>query len=48
MVITAALVLLGVKNGIEKSCKIMMPMLFIAMLVLIVRSSSARSLCRAR
>ena len=38
MVITAALVLLGVKNGIEKSCKIMMPMLFIAMLVLIVRA----------
>ena len=35
---TAAVVIFGVKNGIEKSCKIMMPLLFIAMLVLIARS----------
>lgn len=38
MAITALLVVFGIKNGIEKSCKIMMPMLFAAMLILIARA----------
>ncbi len=38
MLATALVVLLGVKDGIERSCKIMMPMLFVAMLVLILRA----------
>ena len=38
MLVTALVVLLGVKDGIERSCKIMMPMLFAAMLVLIIRA----------
>lgn len=38
MLATALVVILGVKAGIERCCKVMMPLLFIAMLVLIVRA----------
>ena len=38
MLVTAIVVLFGIKGGIERSCKIMMPMLFVAMLILILRA----------
>lgn len=38
MGLTAFIVAAGVKNGIEKSTKIMMPLLFVLLLVLIIRS----------
>lgn len=38
MVITLLIVLRGVQKGIENSCKIMMPLLVVCMLVIVVRS----------
>ncbi len=38
MVITAAIILLGVKDGIEKSTKFMMPLLFIIIIAMGIRS----------
>ena len=38
MIITAGIILFGVQKGIEKSSKIMLPMLFIIILILCIRS----------
>ncbi len=38
MTLTAVIIMAGVKNGIEKSTKILMPLLLVLLLVLIVRS----------
>jgi NSS family neurotransmitter:Na+ symporter len=40
MVLTAAVILGGVKNGIERSAKVMMPILFIILIVLCFRSTT--------
>ncbi len=40
MAMTCGIVALGVQNGIEKASKIMMPMLFVAIIVLVVNSLS--------
>ena len=43
MVITLLIVLRGVQKGIENSCKIMMPLLVVCMLVIVVRSCTLRA-----
>lgn len=36
LAITAVVILAGVKNGIEKSCKVMMPLLFVLMIIIAI------------
>ena len=38
MIITTIVVAAGIRNGVEKACKIMMPGLFILLIILIIRS----------
>lgn len=38
MVITVAIVVMGIQKGIEKSCKIMMPLLILCLIVIVIRS----------
>ncbi|MCA5963657.1 sodium-dependent transporter [Blautia sp. RD014234] len=38
MVITVAIVVMGIQKGIEKSCKIVMPLLIVCLIVIVIRS----------